>query len=503
MLLLLLCCTLSYNSHNDILCKQVVAVESTTPVASDSALEAPHRRLPSKVSTTLAVSPSKDDGKKEELAASPRTSPSKDKDGAESQGGKSLTLSQAQRNQASRFRTEEDLQRASFIDILKDQPALRPFKLGFDRCLNKQEMEDLPVEALSIDDLNAFHQFQDKWDDAVDCVNELMSAATQASNDVVGHIKGEERTRLRKEKAEALQREKYELKKIREHAAQAAQAVRQTKGKKEGPAIFAVDFKASGHITPVPELAEAPTLDAGSWDRPFFLEAPDDIKLFFGNERLRKAMSSYAVSHKQTLQKANGLGLGRDQVKIDDADVLEVCSDMMTDLVPEHDISEVQGGENFMKGMYLFGYDSHPRMQYIGFTPSQGSMIKFMFVGKVKTLLIKLSTLVKVSSEVVGPPCESLEYFDGVGSWDAPKLKQLSEAGVCMYEHVHSSNQMLFIPQGWVACEATLPGAPSHYGIRKAFFMKSEPAIIEYEATISLSKHPQKMSARRPQSWIR
>ena len=57
-----------------------------------------------------------------------------------------------------------------------------------------------------------------------------------------------------------------------------------------------------------------------------------------------------------------------------------------------------------------------------------------------------------------------------------------------MYEHVHSSNQMLFIRQGWVACEATPPGAPSYYGIRKAFFMKSEPAIIEYEATISLFK---------------
>ena len=107
----------------------------------------------------------------------------------------------------------------------------KPFKHALNRCLSKADMDELPVEALAIDALEAFHQFQDKWEDAVECAGELMTSVVQASNDVLGHIKGAERMKLRKVKAESLQKEKEELKKIREAASLAAQQVRQSVGK--------------------------------------------------------------------------------------------------------------------------------------------------------------------------------------------------------------------------------------------------------------------------------
>lgn len=426
-----------------------------------------------------------DDSKKDQALV---PSPVKDRDGEESAGGKSLTLSQAQRRNTSRFRTEEDIQGASLHEILKDQPAMKPFKFAMERCLDLQQMGELPEEAITIEELQAFHTFQDKWEDAVACGSEVMTSVMQTANDVVGHIKGEERKKVRKQKAEELQKEKDELNKIREAAAQAAQAIKSKAGKKQGPAIFAVNFKESGVITPVPQLTQEPEGDSEGWDRPFILENNDDLKLFFGNPGLRKTMTMYAASHTRTLQKIKGSTLGRDQVKIEDEDVLETCGDMMNPLLPELDVAEVEGGDQFMKGVYLFGYDSYPNMQYIGMTPSQAAIVKFLFIGQVKTLLIKMSSLVKVTSEKVGPACGNLDFFDEVGSGNLEKIKELASDGLCMYECIHSSNQMLFIPQGWLACEATLPGAPSHYGIRKAFFMKSDALIVEYETTIALFK---------------
>ena len=49
------------------------------------------------------------------------------------------------------------------------------------------------MRALTIDAVETFHEFQDKWEDAVECAGELMTSVVQASNDVLGHIKGAER----------------------------------------------------------------------------------------------------------------------------------------------------------------------------------------------------------------------------------------------------------------------------------------------------------------------
>ena len=275
---------------------------------------------------------------------------------------------------------------------------MKPFKLGLDRCKCKSDMEDTYEEALAIESLESFHEFQDAYEDSVDCAGEIITAASQAASDVAGHIKMGERTRARKEKALQQQKEREELKQIREAAQQAAAAVRQKAGKVEGPAIFAVEFKSVGFIKPVLAVGELQDLTPASWDMPFFLESPDEVKLFFGDRKLAKGLSTYASNYTKELQKAKGKTLGRDQSKIEDEEIHKICTDTLTGLIPEHDISKVEGGTSFMQGVYYFGFDSHPRMHYIGFTPSQAAMVRFLFVGQVKTLLIKVSSLVSVSS---------------------------------------------------------------------------------------------------------
>ena len=171
-------------------------------------------------------------------------------------------------------------------------------------------MGELPEEAITIEELQAFHTFQDKWEDAVECGSEVMTSVMQTANDVVGHIKGEERKKVRKQKAEELQKEKEELRKIREAAAQAAQAIKSKAGKKEGPAIFSVNFKESGVITPVPQLTQEPEGDSEGWDRPFILENNDDLKLFFLQFGIEKNHDYVCCQSHKDSPETQGLNLG-------------------------------------------------------------------------------------------------------------------------------------------------------------------------------------------------
>ena len=113
-------------------------------------------------------------------------------------------------------------------------------------------------------------------------------------------------------------------------------------------------------------------------------------------------------------------------------------------------------------------------MKCIGLAPSQASMIKFLFIGTVKAILIQTSSLMKTTAEKVGPQCENLDFFEPISAWNIPKIKALTEAGLVMYECFHSSNEALYIPQGWLVLESTLPGVGHHNGIRKTCVSKDK-----------------------------
>ena len=229
-----------------------------------------------------------------------------------------------------------------------------------------------------------------------------------------------------------------------------------------------------------------PVTDVDAWSRPFLLNDSEQATLFFGNAKLQKALATYCGTYPKTLQKAKGATLGRDQTRIEDADIAKECNDVSAPMVPLVDIKDVEGGEMFMDSVYFFGYDNHPRMKYIGLTPSQASMLKFLFIGKVQTILIKTSSLMKVTSESVGPACENCDYFESITAWNLDKLKALADAGLVIYQCIHTSNQALYIPQGWLVLETTLPGVGFHNGIRKAFFTRDKESMQEFESSVQL-----------------
>ena len=105
----------------------------------------------------------------------PAQSPAKTKDldGSDFVAGKSRTLSQQLNKTSRHVRTEEEIMRASLHDLLKDQSALKPFRQPIDVIFNRQAMEALQEDVLTIEDLNEFHNYQDMFEDSHDAASEV------------------------------------------------------------------------------------------------------------------------------------------------------------------------------------------------------------------------------------------------------------------------------------------------------------------------------------------
>ena len=68
-------------------------------------------------------------------------------------------------------------------------------------------MEALQEAVLTIEDLNDFHNCQDKFEDSHDAASEVFNSVVSVSNDITGHLKGLVRKAARKSKADEMQQQ--------------------------------------------------------------------------------------------------------------------------------------------------------------------------------------------------------------------------------------------------------------------------------------------------------
>jgi hypothetical protein len=136
----------------------------------------------------------------------------------------------------------------------------------------------------------------------------------------------------------------------------------------------------------------------------------------------------------------------------------------------------------------LFGYLPHPDMSFVGFQDNSAACIKVMSMGKVRTLLIKTSTLVETTRTKVGPAAENLDYIDSMRSFPQQQLQDLCGGGVKMWQCIHCPGDLLYIPHGYVCVESSVSAKQSDlvFGFRKSFMGKRESAIADYASCIEL-----------------
>ena len=140
-----------------------------------------------------------------------------------------------------------------------------------------------------------------------------------------------------------------------------------------------------------------------------------------------------------------------------------------------------------MEGLWLCGYLPHPAMAFVGFTLNAAAMLRVLALGEVDSIVIDIATLISVSSDIVGPPFENMEYLSAnVAQWDVEKLTEMYANGVKMYRMKQRKGELTFIPQGYLVVELTLAPHTLIYGMRKSFFVKSTAASQSYKQLIKI-----------------
>ena len=73
-----------------------------------------------------------------------------------------------------------------------------------------------------------------------------------------------------------------------------------------------------------------------------------------------------------------------------------------------------------------------------------------------------------------------------IAETDQAQLETWNSKGVGMFKHTFRENELLYVPQGWIAAEQSEPKQRLFYGIRKSFMTHGTLSINAYASCIEL-----------------
>ena len=267
---------------------------------------------------------------------------------------------------------------------------------------------------------------------------------------------------------------KQQLKKLKEDAKEAADAVRRRVNITVRKPLFTAVLDAA---VEVPILTAPPALGC-DWDAPWLLQAPDGLKLCMAEPAVANAMTAWGGQYQRILERQK-MDLathpmseknGRDEV-----------NRFFLHMVPESqllDLKEVPGGEAFATSAWLFGCSR--KMATVVAAPNHACMFKALVCGEVRSFLIEVTKLRdflehSTKAEKNHHLKDTLKLLEDFTREDLDKLIQF---GAKVYYVVQKKNDVLFIPPLFFHMEvARVPedatnGSTLIYGCRKSFFMK-------------------------------
>ncbi len=226
-----------------------------------------------------------------------------------------------------------------------------------------------------------------------------------------------------------------------------------------------------------------------------------EVALWLSDEVVQMSLTSFACGYSQKAETT----AGRTKAFVDAKQGKAATAVMFDAFLPtQEDVLDIPpdktitGGQAFMDGLWMFGFS--PDMKYSGFTPNNSACLRALALGEVKILLVDVQSLVKVTTEEALTPgepdrCKDLSYLEELNNWDDAKLKSSVASGVRMKRFVQKQCDLLYIPQGYLIIESTMPGQGLVYGARKSLMMKGDAHASAYRATTESVRHSATASA--------
>ena len=384
------------------------------------------------------------------------------------------------------------------VAALEERKNNLPFAGDIETFKNLTRMEEMKEGAMDIEEMDEFKTVKAAWVACNSQALQLLTSLTAAANDVTNHIANKKRENIRATRTAATEKQAEELKKVKEEAKVAADAVRAktvTRVEvKARPPVYSVEVPTD--IAPMLVSIEGDDSAPKSWDEPFVRMSSDKLALLVASGPFSKALTSFAGQYKKTDDAA---AHGRSQYPLQVKYGKEETDKFFETVRPSNfaDISPVTGGTCFMNQAWLFGYTEELRNTTIA--PSGASMFRVLLAGEVQVLLIEIASLqLAVEKEKnLFEKCASVATVcNAIEEWTAESFQKAKEHGVKINQCKLTSNQILFIPMGWVSIEQVVGNQLLHYGIRKSYITTSATSVNSFKQIIEMYKKGNRQTSR-------
>ena len=358
------------------------------------------------------------------------------------------------------------------LNLVKDSTKLVPFLHFKWHALIVTKCPSLDIT----DDIMAAHKDQAGEADvfirglnkiATDITNYLAQLKRKADNDLAKRKKEEEKQAI------------AEANKIAKNAA--------SKVKKGGKAVNPIFQVPAEKWRSVYERKVADELTADMMALPWIVKGSDQVSVWKSQNNMAMKLNEFAGQYKRAQSFKDD---GRSQAPIVPRQGREETQALYQQLMKnefELDISGVQGGFDFMKSCWFFGYDA--KLEGAWLAPNCAAMAKVLVLGEIHAIAFDLTDLVKVCGENCN--CDDLVKFVLSLTPESPHW-----ASVTGYRVTVQANDMLYLPQGWILCEQCA-SSMLVYGVRRSFLVNLESAKANYELAIALlqrsNRDPAKM----------
>ena len=139
-----------------------------------------------------------------------------------------------------------------------------------------------------------------------------------------------------------------------------------------------------------------------------------------------------------------------------------------------------------MKASWTFGYDAS--LKGVAPAPNGLGMMKLLCAGQISVLLFPMASALAVLRQQMGQyNLSSKVAVDALQPMDGDKLLDLQAKGCEATFATQGSNELLYVPAGWLCAEFPSKGVLVH-GLRKTILPKCDSCAHDYETLIGCNK---------------
>ena len=329
--------------------------------------------------------------------------------------------------------------------------------------------------------VRVLHDFAKQVKAEASVADQCIKGLNKIANDIKGYLN---QLKRRDEQAQAKAKKDAEKKEMEAVTALAKKAASQIKkGVKTVNQIFQVPADKWSNI---PVLAGGEIVSVEKADSPCIIKGSDAVKTWKANSAAAIKLSEFAAQYKKAPTfKADG----RAQGPVLPHQGREEAAGLFDSFVSKDavlDITQIQGGEAFMKGIFYFGYDT--KLEGAWLSPNCAAMTRVLVLGEIQVVAFELQDLLKPCGD--SATCDSISEFalamnEASPHWSSVKgYRTVLQAGDCLY-----------VPQGWLLCERCVSTALI-YGVRKSFMVRTGRARANLEKAVEILKRSNRDPAK-------